>query len=184
MQKLASVMNRGISKSYDGIKSFGKLERLISALCLFIPLFLIISDKGPIRGSISEYYQMVNNQIYYYSLTTAAMLFIVNGVIKKQRAYNTILGLMLTGLILFNVGDSTIYIHSFFAIAFFGGNAIVIILFSSRKERWFKILMVSISLIAMFCCFVFNWFSLFWAEWLSFAIISLHYMLESWGVID
>ena len=32
--------------------------------------------------------------------------------------------------------------------------------------------------------FVFDWFTLFWAEWLSFAIIALHYVLESLDVID
>jgi hypothetical protein len=32
--------------------------------------------------------------------------------------------------------------------------------------------------------FVFGWFSLFWSEWLSLAIIALHYVLESWGIID
>ncbi len=111
------------------------------------------------------------------------MLFVVNGVVKHQRAYNTVLGVMLSGLILFNHDDTSL-LHAAFAAAFFGGNAVVILQFSSKKERWFKAFLVVGIVLSMLGYFVFDWFTLFWAEWLSFAIIALHYVLESWGVID
>jgi hypothetical protein len=56
--------------------------------------------------------------------------------------------------------------------------------FSSKKERWFKILLVTVIALAMLGYFLFGWLTLFWVEWLSFGIIAFHYILESWGLID
>lgn len=178
------MKSENLSKTLEGIKEFGKLERILAIFCLLIPLLLILFDAGPIRESISSYYDMELSQVYYFPLTVASMMFVVNGVIKKKRAYNTYLGIMLACVILFSAEGNTELLHGLCAIAFFGGNAVVIILFSSKKERWFKILMVVVIFLSMVFCFLFHWFSLFWAEWISFAIIATHYLLESWGVID
>jgi hypothetical protein len=90
---------------------------------------------------------------------------------------------MLTGLVVFNHTDAKI-LHFTFATLFFAGNAVVILLFSSKKERWFKVIMVFVIGLSMLGWFAFRWYSVFWAEWISFAIIALHYVLESYGVID
>ncbi|MDH5610356.1 MAG: hypothetical protein OEY56_12840, partial [Cyclobacteriaceae bacterium] len=94
-----------------------------------------------------------------------------------------LLGLALTGVILFPCGEFPM-VHYVFAIAFFAGNALVIVLYTSRKERWFKVLLVVGIAIAMAGYFLFDALTLFYAEWISFAIIALHYILESWGKID
>jgi hypothetical protein len=39
-------------------------------------------------------------------------------------------------------------------------------------------------LLSVLAYFLFDWFTLFWAEWVSFAIIAFHYIVESRGVID
>lgn len=183
LQQIMSATREKASSAVEGIMRFARLERVLAAVCLSIPALLIWFDKGSIRDSISAYYNMKENQIFYYPLTVAAMLFIVNGIVKQRMAYNTILGVMLSGVLLFNHNDAPV-LHTIFAVAFFGGNAVVILLFSSKKERWFKGLMVVGILLAMLGFFAFSWFTLFWAEWLSFGIIALHYILESWGVID
>ncbi len=90
---------------------------------------------------------------------------------------------MLAGVILFNHKDSSL-VHAVFATIFFGGNAVVILVYSSKKQRLFKAFLVAGIVLSMLGFFVFDWFTLFWAEWLSFAIIALHYLLESWGIID
>jgi len=169
----------------QGIMRFAKLERNLAFVCIFTPLFLIIFDSyvEPIRGSISAYYNMGQNQIFYFLLTVAAMLFIVNGVVKEKHIYNVVLGIALAGVLLFNCDDFSL-VHNIFAIAFFGGNAVVIVVFSSKKERWFKALLVGIILVTMACWWYFDAFTLFWAEWISLVIIAIHYILESWGVID
>jgi hypothetical protein len=183
LQQLASSMLEVVANAGEGVKRFAKLERVLATVCFLIPAILIGFDGGHIRDSISAYYNMEENQFFYFPLTVAAMLFIVNGLVKDKHVYNTILGVMLSGLILFN-HDDTSMLHYFFAVAFFVGNALVILIFSSKKERWFKALLVAGMGISMLGYFAFDWFTLFWAEWLSFSIIALHYILESWGVID
>lgn len=183
LRQIASATLKGVAHTVDGVKRFARLERVLAAVCLLIPALLIGFDVGPIRDSISAYYDMEESQVFYFPLTVAAMLFVVNGVVKDQRAYNTFLGVMLSGVILFNHDDASV-LHAIFAAAFFGGNGVVILLFSSKKERWFKALLVAGIALSMLGCFLFDWFTLFWAEWFSFAIIALHYILESWGVID
>ena len=181
--KMASDMRDTLTKTYNGVVRYAKLERVLATLCLFIPVILMWRDNWAIRDSISAYYNMTEGQAFYVPLTVAAMLFIVNGVVKEKRVYNTILGIMLAGLVIFNHTDAKI-LHFTFATLFFVGNAIVILVFSSKKERWFKALMVFVICFSMLGWFAFKWYSVFWAEWISFAIIALHYVLESYGVID
>lgn len=184
LQQIVSTTLTSVANTTEGIKRFARLERVLATVCLLTPAFLIWFDNEPtIRDSVSAYYDMKESQVFYFPLTVVTMLFIVNGVVKNQRAYNTILGGMLAGVILFNHDDASL-LHSAFAIAFFGGNAVVILLFSSKKERWFKALLVMGIVLTMAGWFVFDWFTLFWAEWLSLAVIALHYILESWGIID
>jgi hypothetical protein len=183
IRQMASATVQGVARTVEGVTRFAKLERVLAAVCLLIPAFLIWADQGAIRPSISAYYDMEEDQIFYFSLTVAAMLFLVNGVVKEKKVYNTVLGVLLAGVVLFNHDDFSI-VHNLSAAGFFGGNAVVMVWFSSRRERWFKALMVAGIAGAMAGFFLFDWFTLFWAEWLSFAIIAFHYILESWGVID
>ena len=67
------------SSTYLGVTRFANLERVLAAFCLFIPVFLIAFDKGPfddgrIRDSISAYYDMEANQVFYFPLTVTSML--------------------------------------------------------------------------------------------------------------
>lgn len=178
----ASAVTRA-AHTVEDITRFARLERVLASVCLLVPVFLIWSTGGVVRESISAYYDIEQNQIFYFFLTMAAMLFIVNGVVKEKYFYNTFLGVMLAGVILFNHDDFTV-VHGAFAFAFFAGNGVVILLYSSKKELWFKRLLVGGIVTAMLGFFLLDWFTLFWAEWLSFGIIALHYILESAGVID
>jgi len=181
-QRIAPTFE-AVSTTVQAITRFAKLERVLAFVCLFIPAVLIWFDDGRIRDSISAYYSMEENQFFYFPLTVASMLFVVNGVVKQKHGYNTVLGATLAGVILFNHNDFSIF-HNICAAAFFVGNAVVIVVFSSKKERWFKILLVAGIALSMMGYFFFGWFTLFWAEWLSFGIIALHYILESWDIID
>ncbi len=183
LRQIASATRTHMARVVDGIARFAKLERVIAAVCLLIPALLIWFDNGRIRDNISAYYNMHNDQMFYFPLTVVSMLFVVNGVIKERHLYNSVLGLMLAGVILFNYIDRKM-LHYVFATAFFGGNAYVILRYSSKKELWFKAVLVAGIALSMLGCFAFGWFTLFWAEWFSFALIAFHYILESWGVID
>ncbi len=171
-----------ITKTVRSIKDFAKLERILAAVCIFSPALLILGDNGVVRNSISAYYDMEKSVLFYVPLSVAFMLFIVNGVIKERTFYNTALGIALAGLVLFNRNDFS-FIHHLCTGVFFLGNAAVILFFTSKKELWFKILLVLI-IAAALAAWGLKAISLFWAEWISLAIIGLHYILESSGTID
>ena len=183
LSTFATTARANIAKAAAGINRFAKLERVLATLCISIPALLIWFNHNQILPSISAYYNMHENEVFYFPLTVACMLFIVNGLIKNKHIYNTVLGTMLAGVILFNCEDFTL-LHGAFAVGFFGGNGVVILLFSSKKDLWFKFLLVTVICVAILGWRAFHWYSLFWAEWVSFAIIALHYVLESAGVID
>jgi hypothetical protein len=143
---------------------------------------MIAGDNWTVRGSISAYYNMTKSLLFYVPLTVAFMLFIVNGLIKRQKAYNTVLGLALAGVVIFDL-DNFFYLHFGCAAVFFLGNAAVMVIFTSKRELWFKALLVAI-IVAALGAWGFGIISLLWAEWISLGIIGSHYILESWGLID
>jgi len=174
----SSPLRAGLERGFESVAEFAKLERVLAFFCLFIPVLLIAFDDWTIRDSISDYYDMVQNQIFYVPLTIAAMLFIVNGTVKEQHRYNTYLGVALAGVLLFNQDDAR-WIHVASAVAFFAGNAAVIYFFSRGTPRRFKLYFLAGIAVAMGAFLIFDWFTLFWAEWFSFALIAVHYILDS-----
>jgi len=178
-----TAASRQIGAGVRGLANFVKLEVVITAVCLFIPLILIVADGGTVGPHISGYYAMAKPQYFYVPLTVAAMLFVVNGVVKEKHWYNVALGVSLGGVIMFNCVDHTL-IHNICAGAFFIGNAVVFVLFTPKKEAWFKVLLALGVLVGLAGYFLFHWYSLFVAEWLSLGIIALHFGLEAKGVIE
>lgn len=171
------------TETIQSIKDFAKLERILAAVCIVAPLLLIFGDQPHlIRKSISAYYSMEKCVLFYVPLTVAFMLFVVNGIVKKKRAYNTALGVALAGLVIFNRDDFPL-VHYLSTAAFFLGNAAVIVIYSPKKELWFKLFLVAI-VVSAIGAWGFGAISLFWAEWISLVMIGLHYILESLGVIE
>ncbi len=175
-------LSKMASSAYESVTRFAKFERVLAAVCMLIPLFLIVFDGGNVRESISAYYNMTQNQWFYFLLTVTSMLFVVNGVVKQRYAYNIVLGVLLAGVLLFNHCDHKV-IHYIFAAGFFLGNGAVILICSSKHEVWFKSLLVVIIAITIAACY-FGWITLFCAEWVSLLIIGWHYILESRGVTN
>lgn len=171
-----------LSDSIYHLKKFARLERILALVCITSPALMILGDSGTVRESISAYYDMTKSVLFYVPLTVAFMLFVVNGVIKHQKAYNTVLGIALAGLVLFD-HDNYSSLHFLCVIVFFLGNALVMVIYTSKKELWFKVLLVAIIAVAIGAWWL-EFITLFWAEWVSLGIIGWHYILESWGVID
>lgn len=170
-----------IASTGTQLAGFAKLERVLAALCILNPILLIMADGWHVRGSISAYYSMNEAQCFYLPLSIAAMLFICNGVLQGARAYNTLLGTALMGVLAFNHDDWTT-MHNTCAIAFFGGSAAVIVIYSPVDELRFKWSLVAV-IAASIAAWLSGYISLFAAEWISLAIIGMHYILESRGVI-
>ena len=165
----------------DPVKKFAKLERILAALLVATPALLIIVDDGPdtIRGSISAYHDVNVPQMYFYPLTVAAMLFIVNGVLKDGHWYNWVLGGLLSIVILFDHDGASKWIHYIGAYGFFGGNVAVMIWFSKNKSLALKVWLVGTIGVSVVLWILTDWFTTFWAEWVSLAIVALHYILDS-----
>jgi hypothetical protein len=160
------------------------LERFLAATCAITPFLLVIFDGGEVRESISAYYAMGENQVFYFFLTIASMLFVSNGVLKDGHWYNVALGVLLAGVVLFNTDDHQI-VHKLFAIAFFAGNAVTILLFSRGSwikggdQRRFKLVFVAVVVLAVVLWQPFEVITLFWAEWLSLVAIAIHFLLDA-----
>lgn len=182
-QATPSAASARISSGVKGLTNLVKLEVVITILCFFIPFILWFGDGWNLREHISGYYAMEKAQYFYFPLTVAAMLFVVNGVVKEQHWYNIGLGLALAGVVLFNHVDYGL-VHNISAGAFFGGNAVVFVLFTPRKELWFKALLTLVMVVGFLGYFPFGWYSLFVAETLSLWIIAFHFILEAKGLIE
>jgi hypothetical protein len=165
-----------MSSMFDGLRRLARLERNLGAVLVLTPLLLIAVDTSDgVRGSISAYYNVGQPWAFYVPLTVGAMLFLVNGLIKNAHAYNASLGLALFGVILFD-HESLQVPHALCAIAFFGGNFVVMMLFSTNKSIPIKIALGAAIVTA---AALWPLASLFWAEWVSLVIVATHFILAS-----
>jgi len=178
-----SDLKKRVTNLRKGIVEFAKLERILAIVCIFIPLILIIVDQGTMRESISNYAYMNDNHVYGFLLTLAAMMFIVNGTIKDKKWYNVVLGIALTGIVLFPHLDFKIA-HYVFATIFFLGSVIVISYYTSKKQFWIACGIAIVIVLSLLAHFWFHLFSLFVAEWIALGIIGIHYILESFKILD
>jgi len=195
MQRVRQIM-------HDPLSTFKYFERTVVAVCISLPLILRLADFDPgtclpceawksgFRWCISDYAYILHNYYFGMMFTIAAMLFMVNGVVyfRSERTlqlsrhgtwYNFILGLSLLGVVLFPYKQHLIP-HCGFAIVFFAGNAIVPVLFGKKKNRPAGIVLAVLALIG----FIIYWvrpamLSLLWAEWISLAVIGIHFILEA-----
>jgi hypothetical protein len=164
-----------------GLRRFARLERILAVVLAFTPALLVLVDDGPdtVRGSISAYHDVSSPAAFYVPLTVGAMLFFVNGIVRQAHVYNTLLGVALSGVILFDHDGKTYVPHVLFAVAFFGGNVVVMVFFSTNKSTRLKCLLVGGIAAAGALLLFTNWFTLFWAEWVSLAVIATHFILDS-----
>jgi hypothetical protein len=171
-----------IDSGVRGLANLVQLELVVTTVCFFIPFIVLYGDDWNFREHISGYYAMEQAQYFYVPLTVAAMLFVVNGVVREKHWYNVGLGLALATLVLFNHNDYSL-VHNLGAAAFFIGNAVVFVLFTPKKELWFKVLLASTMIAGLAGYFLFGWYSLFVAESLSLWVIAFHFILEAKGLI-
>lgn len=165
----------------DRITGFARLERNLAAVLVLTPLLLIVFDEGPdtVRDSISAYHDMSHPEPFFYPLTVAAMLFIVNGVVKRGHWYNWMLGVLLSMVVVFDHHGATTIPHFVGAFGFFGGNVAAMAWFSQDKPLPLKVGLIGTLVVAVVMFVAFDWFTLFWAEWVSLGIVATHYVLDS-----
>jgi hypothetical protein len=165
----------------DPIRNFVQLERVLAAILVLTPVLLLGVDDGPdgIRGSISSYHDLIAPEAFYVPLTVAAMLFVVNGLLKAGHWYNWVVGVLLAVLVAFDHDGASKYPHFAGAIGFFVGNVAVMIWFSKHKPRPLIVAFVGTIVVSVGLWLTTDWFTLFWAEWVSLAIVATHYILDT-----
>ena len=167
-----------VKEAIDDLKGYARLERVLALFCVASPLLMIWADTGPVRDSISAYYSMTQPQWFYFPLTAASMLFLVNGFVKQQNFYNAWLGVMLTGVVMLNHQDFR-FPHGAFAAGFFLGNAAVMAFFSRGVSARFRV-MVLVGVVVVFLMWKpLGLVNLLVAEWISLALIAAHFLADA-----
>ena len=159
-----------------------KLELIKAIVLFFLPIILIIVNKE-MRPSISDYAYSVHNGVFYTLMSLSGTLYIYNGVINRSKWYNIVLGLALIGIGLTPHLDYPFW-HYLFACVYFTGSIIVIPIFTSNKQRKLKLILSLLITISLLGFVVFDWYSLFIAEWLALTVICFHFIGESIGKFD
>ena len=170
----------------DSITRFAQLERVLAAILMLTPALLVVVDVGPeqVRDSVSAYHDIGRPETFFVPLTVAAMLFIVNGVLKDGHWYNWVLGILLLMVVVFDHDGVSKVPHNFGALGFFGGNVATMVWFSKNKSGLLKAVLAGTIALAVVLWLLVDWFTLFWAEWVSLVIVALHYILDSVGWTD
>lgn len=162
-------------------KRIKKLLNISFIGLIFMPIILMIFD-GSIRSSISNYAYSDFNFIFVSFLTFAGSMLIVDGckddLITRNKWYSIILGLSLVGVSVTPHKDYA-FVHYTFAGIFFIGSYIAMILFSSPKQRPTKMFLGLAILLSLTGHFLFNWYSLFYAEWIGIIPIVINFTGEN-----
>lgn len=162
-------------------KDFSKLQIGKAFLLLLIPFILQIKS-GEWLPSISAYYYSDARDEFVILLTLAGLLYANDGILKNKW-WNISIGASLIGVAYFPHIDYNI-LHYLFAGYFFLGTSFSMVLFSSKDQRKYKVLVTILIILFMCLHFIFDLFSLLVAEWLCMIPMSLHFIGESTGKID
>lgn len=162
----------------ENSKDIKRLETSVALILMFVPLILKVIEGNSFRSSISNYAYSEFDYIFAFLLTLAGSLFLWNGIGYKRHWYNGILGLSLFGIVLTPHLDYQI-LHYFFAGLFFIGSILSIGLSSNIAFRGFKYVISLIVILALTLHFVFDLFSLLFAEWIGIIPIATHFIIKS-----
>lgn len=175
----------------DLLGTFKLFERFIAVFCISIPFLLWLADApgdNKFRGSISNYVYMDKSYIFGLLLTMAAMLFIFNGAVYYKTEqhlniswhgqwYKVVLGLSLIGVVCFPHLEYPVP-HYIFAGLFFLGNAVVTGIFYKDKDKGKSLTMAILTVLALPLA-LFHVISILVGEWISLALISIHFILST-----
>lgn len=164
------------------LKRLTTFETILSAFLFFMPLILILVNKE-VRPSISNFAYSEHNQFFVVLLSLAGVMFIYNALLNEQRNYNYFLGFSIIGVAMTPHLHYPI-MHYGFAIIFFIGSVFAMVVYSSTKQRFYKIIAGLLIILAIIFHYAFNVFSLLVAEWIGLLPICLHFIGESNNKID
>ena len=163
------------------IQRLTKIHTILPLILFVMPLLLELFS-WEIRESISDYAYSHSSNLLAGLLFSSALMYMYDGVIK-DKWYNLVLGISLIGIALTPHKDYPV-LHYTSAALFYIGNLVVMIVFSSTKQRVYKITAGIFTLFGLSGYFVFNIYSLLVAEWIGLIPSCLHFIGETNGKID
>ncbi len=204
IQEVRRAVEKTSKETFKRVDHFAKVERFIAAILFFTPLILFIVDlkyRTDFRDSISNYFFMCDTHWFGSLLTLAGALFIFNGaqhmsVQQNQRladlgyrfgkGYNIIFGLALFGVLYFD-HITFMVIHYVFAVVFFVGCALAMILTRQTPLKTLGDVLGILTLLSLCLHFLLNYvlgevqnpFTLLWAEWVGLLFIAIYFIAES-----
>jgi len=162
-------------------KRIQRLEVLLALILILIPGILILFT-GEVRASISDYAYSKADNLFSGLLWISAALFLYNGM-YTNKWYNFVLATTLIGVSLTDHLEYTI-LHYTLAGLFFLGTMLVMVVYSSQKQRVYKVWVSLFMLVVLTSSILFKTMSLLVAEWICLAPISIHFIGESLNKID
>lgn len=158
-----------------------KLQISKAFLLVLIPILLKIKT-GEWLDSISAYYYSPAKDDFIILLIIAGLLYSNDGLLKSKW-WNVSIGVSLIGVAYFPHIDYY-FLHYLFASYFFLGTSLSMVIFSSKEQRIYKIIVAIIIVLVMCSHFFLGLFSLLVAEWVCMVPMALHFIGESTGKID
>jgi hypothetical protein len=151
--------------------NFRDLKTTQAIVFLLIPVILYFGNGCKLEKSISDYANYIP-MLFAFLLTLAGSVFMYDGYVERSRWYNLIPAIGLFGVVLF-INTKYPILHYGFAGVFFLGSVFNMIYFSLKR---YKLVMILVSLGLLFGMaghFFFNWYSLYFAEWIGMIPISI-----------
>lgn len=181
---MGTIKSRLRQFKIDGLRfAEGQLTQYVGFL--LIPILFWACAGFVVYGSVSEYALHIP-LVFALTLGWVAKLFIQNGNISvgRKQWFEVVIGWAMVGLIVFDMEGESRPVHYVCAFIFFEGSVFNMIYYSSGKYRVFSIIFGLVLNLGMAGCFIWELYSIFWAEWIGMLPISTHKVLETLGFID
>lgn len=165
------------------VKKAINFEVIKALLLMLLPFILVLANNGEIRPSISNFVYYTEST-FKVLLCTTALLYFQDGYTDRRRWYNMILAICLVGVAYTPHLDIPFW-HYLFAVSFFVGNDTVMIWFSSKEQRIYKIIVFLSTIPIYFLAVKYDKENMFfWVEAYMSIKLSLHLVGEKLGKID
>jgi hypothetical protein len=165
-----------------------KLKTRTDKFVVFTGVFLLLIPAilylcvGEVQKSISSYVYTCP-LVFSSLLSIGAWTYFSKGFMSTKGRFDMVIGLSLFGVV-FTPCDDYFVAHYIFATFFFLGNVFNMIYFSTVEHRKYMIMLGSIVRIGLAGHFIFNWYNLFYAEWIGLLPMTVVFVLEGLGLTE
>mgnify|MGYP006162816173 CR=1 FL=1 len=178
------AVRSSVAKTLRGLRQF---EVVLALILIFFPVALRLEDST--RESISKYHDLNDPRWYFMPLTAATMMFVVNGLVRREHGHNVVLGVLLFGVVFWDPVGVSRGLHTFSAAAFylvaFSVIALQLSAYLTKEEdrskigRQWLVTLATLVLLGAVMLSVKVASNTFWMETIGLWLIALHYIWHS-----